>query len=275
RPSSFLIRSSTVVTRVRANPRREKPSEMIVCWSSRVRGSTSRQARNPMNSAGVSSVNSSNRSRSTFLTTLTGVELSSGCGICASLSRASVADDTEGTVSQSRQRPPGPHAHETPPTLTVNDTWCSRAPAGSTASGSGVSDPLAFLPQFDLADLARDRHREGLPHLDIARDLEVGELAGAEFAHFLGAERVEPLLEDHPRHELFAVLLIGHADDLDVADGRVVVEELLDLARVDVLAAADDHVLDAPGDVDVAVIVHDRKVTGVDPPGRVDRFGGL
>ena len=34
------------------------------------------------------------------------------------------------------------------------------------------------------------------------------------------------------------------------------VEELLDLARVDVLAAADDHVLDAADDVDVALVVH-------------------
>src|SRR5699024_4784252 len=75
----------------------------------------------------------------------------------------------------------------------------TRRQHGPCASGSGVSDPLAFLPQFDLADLARDCHREGLPHLDIARDLEVGELAGAEFAHLLGAERVEPVLEDHPR----------------------------------------------------------------------------
>ena len=53
------------------------------------------------------------------------------------------------------------------------------------------------------------------------------------------------------------------------------VEELLDLARVDVLPAADDHVLDPAGDVDVAVGVHHRQVAGVHPAGRVDRLGGL
>ena len=37
------------------------------------------------------------------------------------------------------------------------------------------------------------------------------------------------------------------------------VEELLDLARVDVLAAADDHVLDPADDVDVALVVHRRR----------------
>jgi hypothetical protein len=48
------------------------------------------------------------------------------------------------------------------------------------------------------------------------------------------------------------------------------VQELLDLARVDVLAAADDHVLDAPDDVDVALVVHRREVAGVHPAGGVD-----
>ena len=59
------------------------------------------------------------------------------------------------------------------------------------------------------------------------------------------------------------------------SDVRVGVEELLDLARVDVLAAADDHVLDPAGDVDVAVAVHHPEVAGVHPAGPVDRLGGL
>ena len=46
----------------------------------------------------------------------------------------------------------------------------------------------------------------------------------------------------------------------------VAVEVLLDLPRVHVLAAADDHVLDAPDDGDVAVGVHGGEVTGVHPP---------
>jgi hypothetical protein len=59
-----------------------------------------------------------------------------------------------------------------------------------------------------------------------------------------------------------------------VADRRVRVEELLDLARVDVLAAADDHVLDAPDDVHVALVVHRREVARVHPARRVDRLRG-
>ena len=42
-------------------------------------------------------------------------------------------------------------------------------------------------------------------------------------------------------------------------------EDFFDLARGDILAAANDHVLDSTDDVDVAVIVHDRQVTAVHP----------
>ena len=53
------------------------------------------------------------------------------------------------------------------------------------------------------------------------------------------------------------------------------VEELLDLARIDVLAAADHHVLQAADDVDVALLVHGREIAGVHPARLVDRLGGL
>jgi hypothetical protein len=46
-----------------------------------------------------------------------------------------------------------------------------------------------------------------------------------------------PVAQAHPRHQLLAVALVGHADDLHVDDVGVAVEELLDLAGVDVLAA--------------------------------------
>ena len=46
--------------------------------------------------------------------------------------------------------------------------------------------------------------------------------------------------------------MVGHANDLHVLDARVGVEELFDLAREDVLAAADDDVLVAAHDPAVA-----------------------
>ncbi len=54
------------------------------------------------------------------------------------------------------------------------------------------------------------------------------------------------------------------------------VEELLDLARVDVLPPAPDHhVLDPADDVAVAVLAHRGQVAGVHPAVGVDGLGGL
>ena len=58
---------------------------------------------------------------------------------------------------------------------------------------------------------------------------------------------------------------MGHADDGGLGDVGVLVERGLDLGRVDVLAAADDHVLEAVDDVEVAVVVEPADVAGVEP----------
>src|ERR1700730_10461407 len=48
------------------------------------------------------------------------------------------------------------------------------------------------------------------------------------------------------------------------------VEKLLNLTRIDVLAAANDHVLDPSDDVEVSLVVHCREVAGVHPAPSVD-----
>ncbi len=52
------------------------------------------------------------------------------------------------------------------------------------------------------------------------------------------------------------------------------VEKLLDLARIDVLAAANNHVLDAPDNLHVALGVHFCQVARVQPARRVDGLAG-
>ena len=79
-------------------------------------------------------------------------------------------------------------------------------------------------------------------------------------------------MELDPGADRLAIARIGHADHLDVLHLRVAIEELFDLARIDVLAAANDHVLEAAHDVDVALLVHGREVAGTHPAGLVDRF---
>ena len=54
--------------------------------------------------------------------------------------------------------------------------------------------------------------------------------------------------------------LVGHADHGDLRDARVAREHVLDLERMDVLAARDDHVVDPAVDPEVAVLV---EVAGV------------
>ena len=54
--------------------------------------------------------------------------------------------------------------------------------------------------------------------------------------------------EHDERLDGLAPLLVGHADDGRLGDGRVLEQAVLDLDRRDVLAARDDHVLLAVGD---------------------------
>ena len=65
--------------------------------------------------------------------------------------------------------------------------------------------------------------------------------------------------------DLFAERRVRDADDRAVRDVGVLEDRRLDLDRVDVLAAADDHVLRAVDDVDEAVLVDARDVAGVQP----------
>ena len=62
-----------------------------------------------------------------------------------------------------------------------------------------------------------------------------------------------------------AAQLVVDADDGGFADARELIDELFDFARVDVLAHADDHVLEAIDDVDVALFVGAGDVARMEP----------
>src|SRR6266496_6026430 len=66
-----------------------------------------------------------------------------------------------------------------------------------------------------------------------------------------------------------------HPDDRRLGDGRVLVEDLLDLPRVDVVAAADDQVLLAVDDEEVTLLVDPAHIAGVDPAGPDGVLGRL
>src|SRR5581483_9656418 len=151
-----------------------------------------------------------------------------------------------------------------------------------TAAGSDLRRLLDLEPELadrllahhELLDLAGDGHREFADEFDVARDLVVGDLALAELPDLLGRGALaRPELD--PGADLLAVPGIGHADHLHVLHLGMAVEEFLDLSRIDVLAAPDDHVLQAADDVDVALVIHGGEVAGMHPAAVVDCLLGL
>src|SRR6185369_3569392 len=130
------------------------------------------------------------------------------------------------------------------------------------------------LPHLEFLDLAGGGHRVAVDEFDVFRDFVVGNPVFAEVADFVFAHR-HPFFEDDGGHYLFAVFAVRYAVNLDIGDFGVGVEEFFYFARVDVLSATDDHVLDAPGDLAVAVLVHDGEVAGVQPVVRVYGPGGF
>ena len=69
-------------------------------------------------------------------------------------------------------------------------------------------------------------------------------------------------------------LFVGDTDDRDFGHTGVGVEDVFDLAGVDVLASPDDHVFDPALDAQVAAIIHGGQVPGVVPAVGVDRRHG-
>src|SRR5262249_25489185 len=66
--------------------------------------------------------------------------------------------------------------------------------------------------------------------------------------------------------------LVGHADHGAARDQLAAVERVLDLLGVDVLTAADDHVVDPADHVEFAVVVEPAQVAGAIPASG-DRLG--
>ena len=130
-----------------------------------------------------------------------------------------------------------------------------------------------LLAHWILLRLAGDGHREFIGDVYVTRDLEVRDPAPTEVSDVLLRQRCA-VTDPDPRHDFFAQASVGYADHLDVEDGRMCVQELLDLAWGDVLAAPDDHVLEPAYDLYVTPLIHLRQVACVHPTGGVDRFGG-
>src|SRR3954469_22252611 len=138
--------------------------------------------------------------------------------------------------------------------------------------------PLAALPvrrpQLALEDLAGGVAGQGVEDVHRVGALVVREVLPAE-----GDEprlgRLLPRLQRHDGLDGLAPGRVGHADDGDLHDRRVLREHPLDLGRVHVLAAGDDHVLEPVLDEHEALVVDAAQVAGAEPAVRGDDRGGL
>ena len=102
----------------------------------------------------------------------------------------------------------------------------------------------------------------------------MADLAFAELAQLLFGELLAFLGHDD-RQQLFAKEFVGNADNLHISDFGMANQELFNLAREDIFAAAYHHVFEAANDVDIALRVHGRKVARMQPAITINGVGGL
>ena len=74
---------------------------------------------------------------------------------------------------------------------------------------------------------------------------------------------VLPGLQADDGLDRLAAIRVGDADDGRLAHGRMLIEHLLDLARPDLEARRDDHVLRAVDEIEPALLVHEADVAGL------------
>ena len=134
------------------------------------------------------------------------------------------------------------------------------------------STALSLSAQLALEDLPARVLRQLVDEDDGLGDLERGEVLAGERAQLV---RLDRLAGDDDRADGLDPAVVGDADDRDLGDRGMPVQDLLDLARGDVLAARVDHVLLAVDDRQVAVRVHRGEVAAVEPAARERGLGAL
>ena len=126
-------------------------------------------------------------------------------------------------------------------------------------------------PGFDLSDRVLGQFAEDL---DVDGDLDAGETVSAVRGHGIRGElgtRVRHHERDgHLAEDVVRAPHHGHFENTGQAADRV-----LDLLGIDVLSPADDHVLDAVHQRQVAVLVEAPHVAGADPAVDDGLLGGL
>ena len=99
-----------------------------------------------------------------------------------------------------------------------------------------------FCLERELVDLAHGGARQGVDQMDLRRDFVRRQTLPAVVDEFVGAG-AGPVVEHDERVHGLAVLAIGSTGACCFHDRGMGVQDLIDLARIDVVAAVDHHVL--------------------------------
>src|SRR5262245_34406798 len=154
---------------------------------------------------------------------------------------------------------------------------------GARRAGTGARDtararrPSAggeAAAELVLQDLARRVARDRVDELEAFGELLAHEAPRRQVLdHLLEEERVRGIAAGDHGAAALPELRVGEPDHRRVRDLWMRVEEVLDLLRRDVLALADDHVLEAPGDHHVAVRVDEAEVAAAEEAVGVEAVG--
>ena len=93
----------------------------------------------------------------------------------------------------------------------------------------------------ELLQLAGDRHGEFFDKADMVRHFVIGNLILAERFDF-SLVGLLSLFKFYPGTELLTVFVVRHAEYCNILNLVITIQELLDFAGVDILAAAYHHV---------------------------------
>ena len=122
---------------------------------------------------------------------------------------------------------------------------------------------LEFLPDL-LGNLARRYPRQFIHDMELAGYLIEGQIVLQELLELADIDLCSLMDTVEAGTDLTAELILN-ANDSHLMNPGELVDKLLDLARIDIFAHADNHILDAVDNVDIAIFVGSGHIARMEP----------
>src|SRR5210317_864078 len=126
-----------------------------------------------------------------------------------------------------------------------------------------------FFAHLELLHLSCYGHGKSFDKTDVLGYLKAGHVVFAEIDDFSGGCGLAPM-QLNPAGHLFTVKLVGNTKHCQRGNFWVGKEAILDLSRIDILAATDNHLFQAPSDLDIPIGIHGAQISGMQPAGFID-----